>query len=215
MGAVRESGADNTLGVHASSASDRELIDRICAGSHEATAELLINRYGALLQFLARKYDEEVVSDLYNHLFTSGTWARLRKWDGQSKFSTWLGAVVHNLYAERMRTRGREAENLRKFATLSRRLSEEDCDGQAQPASAMAAVEDRSLRISRILRALESLSPRDQLVVSLLDLRDPPEKVEVVAEMLGRTVEAVRVARTRARQRLKEALEREGGECDD
>jgi RNA polymerase sigma factor (sigma-70 family) len=212
MEAVRETGAEKTPTLEYPLLPDRELIDLICAGSQEATVEFLVNRYGRLLQYLARRYDDDLLSDIYHQIFSGGTWARLRKWDGRSKFGTWLGAVAHNLHAEKMRSRGRELVNLGKFASSARRLHEEDRVERDQPIVPITDREDGDARRSWILRALNSLSPRDQLLVSLLDLRDPPEKIEIVAGMMNRTVEVVRVAHTRAKKRLREALERDGGE---
>ena len=212
MEAIRESSAEKTPRLEYQLLSDRELIDLICAGSPEATVELLVSRYGRYLQYLARRYDDDLVSDIYLHLFSAGNWARLRKWSGRSKFVTWLGVVAHNLHAEKMKSRGREAVNLEKYASSARRLQEAERVERDQPIVAITDQEDDTIRNSRILRALNSLSPRDQLLVSLLDLRDPPEKIEIVAEMMNRTVEVVRVAHTRAKQRLRDALKRDGGE---
>ena len=210
MEVARDDGSEKTPISDALSLSDQELIDRTCSGCQEAATTLLVRRYGALMQFFARKYDDDMISDLYLHLFSNGTWARLRKWDGRSKFSTWLAAVARNLYAERVRTRSREADNLRKYALSFHRLLEGDRAERDQPMVAMADQEVQTFQNSRILRAMELLSDRDRLIVSLLDLKVPPEKIEVVAEMLDRTIEAVRVAHTRAKQRLREVLEREG-----
>ncbi len=212
MEAIRESSAEKTPKLDDPLLTDQALIDLVCAGSQEATVELLVNRYGRYLQYLARRYDDDLVSDIYLHLFSAGSWARLRKWTGRLKFATWLGVVAHNLHAEKMKSRGREVVNLEKYASSVRRLQEAERVEQDQPGVAITDREDDATRNSWILRALNSLSPRDQMLVSLLDLRDPPEKIEVVAEMMNRTVEVVRVAHTRAKHRLRDALKRDGGE---
>ncbi len=150
-----------------------------------------------------------MISDLYLHLFSNGTWARLRKWDGRSKFSTWLAAVARNLYAERVRTRSHGGARFAGDALSSTVYWKETA--RDQPMVAMADQEVQTFQNSRILRAMELLSDRDRLIVSLLDLKVPPEKIEVVAEMLDRTIEAVRVAHTRAKQRLPRGARTRGG----
>ena len=196
--------------------SDGELIRLICDGSAEAANDLLLHRHRDFLAYLARKYDEELISDLYAHLFSGGTWERLKKWDGRgAKFTTWLAVVASRLYLDRIRARGREAGNLRKFARTSGRHAEDDRAEQSRPEAGLVAGEARSARVSSVLRALATLPPRDRLILSHLDLRDPPYPVESVAEMIGLRVEAVRTARSRAKERLRKALEADGVDSDD
>lgn len=211
MEVVSDCGATRPPNIDYTSLSDEALIGLICAGSEEATVAFFNHRYGHTLQTLARKYGEDLVSDIFHHLYSEGTWSRLLKWNGSSKFSTWLAIVAYNLNADKWKARNREADNLRKYASSVRRLEEEDRVERDQPTVAIMDGEDHQILRSEIVRALNSLPPREQLLISLLDLTDPPVTVESVAEMLGLSLNAVRVAHTRARQHLGRVLKRDGG----
>ncbi len=176
---------------------DPELIER--AGDGDGAAFEQIVRlthgevYGLAYRLLADPEDaRDVTQDTYLRVFRS-----LKKFRGDSSFSTWLYRITANCAYTALRKR--------------RRHLTEDIDSVEEPESTLARPEEAAdtahLR-SRLVGHLEALPAEQRAVVVLKDVYDLPH--EAIAAELGISVTAAKVRLHRARRRLRAAIEMEG-----
>ncbi len=191
-------------------AEDLRLVARIRAGE-EAAWGVLISRYQDRLFTICLRmvHNRELAADLTQDAFVKVIQG-LEKYDGRSKLSTWIIRVTMNVCLSKIRS-----EKLRRHASLegmggasgSRGESEArgfDPEQVREPGgvSGVQHAEDRH----RVLLALQRLDPDHRAVLILRDARDL--EYEQIAEVLGVAVGTVKSRLFRAREALRDEVEK-------
>ena len=131
-------------------------------------------------------------------------WRRLGRFNLQSKFSTWMHSIVANQSLMHLRSKRRaSAESLDKWREEERAW--EPADERPDHESSLA----REELTERLRSEIRLLPPLFRQVLQLRDLQELP--IEDVAARLGVTAAAVKSRLTRARQMLRERMERHVG----
>jgi len=178
--------------------SDIELIDQTLAGNQSAYADLVKRHqrfvFTLALRFAKNREDaEEITQDCFVKAYRS-----LALFQRQSKFSTWLYSIV---YTTAMST-------LRKKKVNTSSIDDEENAIQIEDNTASYDVdnaENRS-RSFYLNQAIEQLLPDDAAIITLFYKGE--QSLEEIAQTMGMEANTVKVKLFRARQRLKERLER-------
>jgi RNA polymerase sigma-70 factor (ECF subfamily) len=177
---------------------DIELIDQTLAGDQSAYAAL-VKRHQRFVFTLAMRFTktredaEEVAQDSFIKAYRS-----LQAFQGGSKFTTWLYSIVYTTAMTFLRKR--------RLDTSS--LDDENNFIQAENNNAgfennLAENKSRSFYLNE---AIEQLSADDAMIITLFYKGE--QSLEEIAVALGIEPNNVKVKLFRARQRLKEKLER-------
>lgn len=147
--------------------------------------------YALALRLVGNEHDaSDVLQDAYLRAFRS-----LRRFRGESSFSTWLYRITVNcaatLVAKRRKTSHDELLDEMDVAELSH---------ERDPEAVANSSDDRS----RLVAALADLPEPMRMVVVLRDIYDLPH--EAIATELGISQTAAKVRLHRARRRLREQL---------
>ncbi|MGZ3757396.1 MAG: RNA polymerase sigma factor [Mucilaginibacter sp.] len=177
---------------------DIELIDQALAGNQSAYADLVKRHqrfvFTLALRFAKNREDaEEITQDCFVKAYRS-----LALFQRQSKFSTWLYSIV---YTTAMST-------LRKKRVITASIDDEESAIQIEDNSASYdtnSAENRS-RSYYLNQAIAQLLPDDAAIITLFYQGE--QSLEEIAQTLGMEANTVKVKLFRARQRLKEKLER-------
>jgi RNA polymerase sigma factor (sigma-70 family) len=178
--------------------SDTELIEQTLAGNQAAYADL-VKRHQRFVFTLALRFAkvredaEEIAQDCFIKAYRS-----LASFHGQSKFSTWLYSIVYTtamtfLRKKRVDTDSIDDENT--IIQLENRSSGYDVNN----------VENKS-RSFYLSQAIDQLLPDDAAIITMFYKGE--QSLEEIAQALGMEANTVKVKLFRARQRLKEKLER-------
>ncbi len=177
---------------------DEELIKAFKTRADKAAFEALILRHRASLRrflvlHLGGSEDlDEVEQETLVRVFGS-----LGKFDGRSRFTTWLFTVSRRAAAEHARRRKRDRKALKRLALFRPDTDPRESD---EPHRQVLDAE----RKSGILAALDLLGDLDR---SLLYLRDAEgESVEALAEAFGLPAGTVKSRLSRARQKIRPTL---------
>jgi RNA polymerase sigma factor (sigma-70 family) len=178
--------------------SDIELIEQTLAGNQSAYADL-VKRHQRFVFTLAMRFTktredaEEVAQDSFIKAYRN-----LQAFQGQSKFTTWLYSIVYTTAMTFLRKR--------RLDTSS--IDDENNFIQVENQNAgfennMAENKSRSFYLNQ---AIEQLSADDATIITLFYKGE--QSLEEIAVTLGIEPNNVKVKLFRARQRLKEKLER-------
>jgi len=178
--------------------SDTKLIEQTLAGNQAAYADL-VKRHQRFVFTLAMRFAkvredaEEIAQDCFIKAYRS-----LASFQGQSKFSTWLYSIVYTtamtfLRKKRVDTNSIDDENT--IIQLENRPSAYDVNN--------AENKSRSFYLNQ---AIEQLLPDDAVIITMFYKGE--QSLEEIAQALGMEANTVKVKLFRARQRLKEKLER-------
>jgi len=181
-----------------STLSDIELIDQVLAGNQAAYADL-VKRHQRFVFTLAMRFAkgredaEEIAQDCFIKAYRS-----LGSFQRQSKFSTWLYSIVYTtamtfLRKKRVDTDSMDDENT--YIQVESQSSAYDVNN----------AENRS-RSFYLNQAIEQLLPDDATIITLFYKGE--QSLEEIGQALGMEANTVKVKLFRARQRLKEKLER-------
>lgn len=202
--ADRETDADNVTDSTASGsdgvmhhrfpgrATDQQLIDAARDGDHGAFEEL-VRRTHTDLHNLARRLvtdpddARDVVQDAYLRAYRS-----IRKFRGDSEFSTWMYRITANCAATHLGRRRRHRHD-----DLDEEVNVIDADPNNDP----EARADAMLLRRHLDAAIDDLPPKLRAVVVLRDLYDFSHAD--IARELGITESAAKVRLHRARRRLR------------
>jgi RNA polymerase sigma-70 factor (ECF subfamily) len=178
--------------------SDIELIDQVLAGNQSAYADL-VKRHQRFVFTLAMRFAkgredaEEIAQDCFIKAYRS-----LSSFQRQSKFSTWLYSIVYTT----------AMTFLRKKRVGTDSIDDENTYIQVESQSSAYDVnnaENRS-RSFYLNQAIEQLLPDDATIITLFYKGE--QSLEEIGQALGMEANTVKVKLFRARQRLKEKLER-------
>ena len=178
--------------------SDIELIEQTLAGDQSAYADLVKRHqryvFTLALRFAKNREDaEEIAQDCFIKAYRS-----LDAFQRQSKFSTWLYTIVYTT----------AMTSLRKKRVDTNSIDDKDTYVQVEAQSSSYDVnnaENRS-RSYYVNQAISQLLPDDAMIITLF--YNGEQSLEEIGRAMGMEANTVKVKLFRARQRLKEKLER-------
>src|SRR5512138_302002 len=152
-----------------SSAEDPELVRQAQQGDLAAFEELVARHRDKIY---ARAYtmmrNEEEAIDLSQEAWVKG-WQRLRQFQGESSFGTWMTRIVINLCLDQLRKQKRQrAESIEEMAEESGGVERQMPTVSINPTSGL----ERSELRARIDRALGQLSYEHRTVLILHEFED-------------------------------------------
>jgi RNA polymerase sigma factor (sigma-70 family) len=178
--------------------SDIELIEQTLAGNQFAYADL-VKRHQRFVFTLAMRFAkgredaEEIAQDCFVKAYRS-----LASFQGQSKFSTWLYSIVYTTAMTFLRKKRINTDSIDDECTFVQVESHESAYDTNN-------VENKS-RSYYLNQAIEQLLPDDGTIITLFYKGE--QSLEEIAQTMGIETNTVKVKLFRARQRLKEKLER-------
>jgi len=178
--------------------SDIELIDQVLAGNQAAYADL-VKRHQRFVFTLAMRFAkgredaEEIAQDCFIKAYRS-----LGSFQRQSKFSTWLYSIVYTTAMTFLRKKRVDTDSIDDEATFI----------QVENQSSAYDVNDaeNKSRSFYLNQAIEQLLPDDATIITLFYKGE--QSLEEIAQAMGMEANTIKVKLFRARQRLKEKLER-------
>ncbi|CAM3701308.1 RNA polymerase sigma factor [Mucilaginibacter galii] len=177
---------------------DIELIEQTLAGNQSAYADLVKRHqrfvFTLALRFTKTREDaEEVAQDCFIKAYRS-----LQSFSGNSKFTTWLYSIVYTTAMTFLRKRRLDTSSIDDESNL---IQVENRNAAFE--NNMAENKSRSYYVNQ---AIEQLMPDDAMIITLFYKGE--QSLEEIAVALGIEPNNVKVKLFRARQRLKEKLER-------
>lgn len=187
---------------------DRVLVDRTIRGSRESF-DILVEKYYRKIYNLAYRFvgDSEEANDLAQEIFTAA-YQNLKKFRGESKFSTWLFQIATN----RGKNRFKYLKRRGYFANRGGGESEDDREGyQREVPDTSAGPEDlmAGKQIQKIVQdAIDELEPDHKEIVILRDIEG--FSYDEIARILdlpeGTTKSRLHRARMVVKDKLKKVL---------
>lgn len=177
---------------------DSELIARVLKGEPQLYAEL-VKRYQNFVFTIALKYTpvredaEEIAQDAFVKAFKA-----LKDFRGDAKFSTWLYAIVNSTSITFLRKKKLQTHSLDNEHVF------EQADSQHSSAGANQ-IEVKS-KVAMVTKAIELLPPDDARLITLFYKAE--QSLEEIGTILQMETNTVKVKLHRARQRLKEKMEK-------
>lgn len=191
-------------------ADEATLVARLRAGD-EAAFEEAVRRYGPPLSAVIRRYlpDEHEAQDALQDAFLSAFKA-LSQFQADSALGTWLHRIAVNAALMKLRTRRRRPERpiedlLPKFFDDGHRADPRG-PWSLQPDDVAVGREN----VERVRRAIDQLPESYRIVLLLRDIDE--RTTEETATLLEMSIANVKTRLHRARQALRELLDREFGE---
>ena len=178
--------------------SDNEVLSRVLQGDQQAYAEI-VKRYQSFVFTIALRYvpgredAEEISQDCFVKAYRS-----LSDFRGDSKFSTWLYTIVTTTCITFLRKKKLETQSLDNEKVFEAADSVDSGFRANQ-------VEQKS-RVTMVNRAIALLSPDDAQIITLFYKGE--QSLEEIGQILGIESNTVKVRLHRARQRLKEKMEK-------
>ncbi|MES2274477.1 MAG: RNA polymerase sigma factor [Bacteroidota bacterium] len=178
--------------------SDIELINQTLAGNQSAYADL-VKQHQRFVFTLAQRFTksredaEEVAQDCFIKAYRS-----LASFQQQSKFSTWLYSIVYTTAMTHLRKKRLATDSIDDENTY---LQIADSHGGMD-----ANLAENKSRSYYLNIAIGQLLPDDATIITLF--YNGEQSLEEIAETMGMEANTVKVKLFRARQRLKEKLER-------
>jgi RNA polymerase sigma-70 factor (ECF subfamily) len=163
---------------------DRELADACRKGDREAW-NTFVARFTRFIAFAARKYAGDSADEIVQNVFLAllkddcKLWAR---YDPTYKITTWLGLLTRTQADRFRRSQPNEAKLLEEFA----------------------ADVPKERALAPVLKGMQSLSPREQLLIRLF--YEDGMTYKEIAEVTKMPVNTVGSHLLRARDTLKEAM---------
>jgi RNA polymerase sigma-70 factor (ECF subfamily) len=178
---------------------DIDVISRVIRGDQHAYAEL-VHRYKdyvftLALRFCKNREDaEEVSQDIFIKVYRS-----LADFKGTSKFSTWLYTITYNTSVTFLRKKRMDVKSIDDDHTFLQLENQESSFSANQ-------MEQKS-RVNHVNQAIGKLSADDAQIITLFHKME--QSLEEIGVILGLEPNTVKVRLHRARQRLKEKLEKD------
>ncbi|HSL31523.1 MAG TPA: sigma-70 family RNA polymerase sigma factor [Anaerolineales bacterium] len=178
---------------------EQHLVQRARNGDHEAFAALVTEyqRYVYTLALRMLKNEEEAL-DLAQETFVRA-WTALPNFRGQSKFRTWLYRITTNLCYNRLPGLRRSLSDLGNDVIAELPETNPTFDNPAH------GLESHELR-AYLHRAIDDLDEKYRLLISLRYQHEM--SYEEIAGMLNLPLGTVKTGLFRAREQLRQALER-------
>jgi len=177
---------------------DTDIISRVLKGDQQVFAQLVERYQNYVFTLVLRMIDsredaEEVSQDIFIKAFRS-----LADFRGESKFSTWLYTIVRTSCITFLRKKKLQTTSIDNEKTYIQVANQESSfrANQVEQKSRQAMVND----------AIKMLSPDDAQVITLFYKAE--QSLEEMGTILGMEPNTVKVKLHRARQRLKEKMEK-------
>lgn len=186
-------------------AGDLELARLARDGDESAFAEIMSRHSPRVFRvasrfFRRREQVEEAAQEVFLKAFT-----QLDSFEGRGSLEGWLTRIATNTCLNLLRSAGRRPE-----LSVSDLTEDEGAWLDAHTADSAAErhrAEERGVVAADLAgRVLETMSPDDRLVLTLVDGEEMP--VKEVAEMTGWSESKVKVQAFRARRRMRAAVEK-------
>jgi len=177
---------------------DIELIQQVLAGNQSAYADL-VKRHQRFVFSLAMRFSksredaEEIAQDCFIKAYRS-----LASFQQQSKFSTWLYSIVYTTamtFLRKKRVDTTSIDNDEAFIQIESKPGSYDENN----------IENKS-RSYYLNQAIDQLLPDDATIITMFYKGE--QSLDEIAQVLGIEANTVKVKLFRARQRLKDKLER-------
>jgi RNA polymerase sigma-70 factor (ECF subfamily) len=178
--------------------SDNEILSSVLRGDQQAYAEI-VKRYQNFVFTIALRYTpnredaEEIAQDCFIKAYRS-----LADFRGESKFTTWLYTIVTTTCLTFLRKKKLEVHSLDNEKVFEMAENQDSGMNANQ-------VEQKS-RVSMVNRAIALLSPDDAQIITLFYKGE--QSLEEIAQIMHMEANTVKVRLHRARQRLKEKMEK-------
>jgi RNA polymerase sigma-70 factor (ECF subfamily) len=189
---------------------EADLLALLRAGDDEAFEEL-IRRHGPQMLAVIRRYlpEESDAQDALQEALLS-VFRAIERFQGDSSLATWLHRIAVNAALMRLRTRRRRPEKpiedlLPHFSDDGHR-TEPRADWSVQPDDAAQNAELRGI----VRSAIDELPESYRTILLLRDIEE--RSTEEVADLLELSLANVKTRLHRARQALRELLDRRLGE---
>jgi RNA polymerase sigma-70 factor (ECF subfamily) len=177
---------------------DSEIIQRVLQGDHQSYAEI-VKRYQNFVFSITLRYTdnredaEEISQDVFVKAYRS-----LSDFRGASKFSTWLYTIVTTscitfLRKKKLDTHSLDNERVFELA-------------DSQDSGFRANQVEQKSRIAMVNDAIKLLNPDDAKMITLFYKGE--QTLEEIGQIMGIEPNAAKVRLHRARQRLKEKMEK-------
>lgn len=179
---------------------DQELVKAAQGGDMQAFAAL-VRKYKSRIFATASRYarNHHELDDLAQDIFIRA-WRGLHSFRGDAPFEHWLMRLaVRACYDFLRRNRNRREREISRDALLEAGCLMVDA-GDPQE------IAEESDALLLIRKAMQKLSPKDQMVITLLELEE--RSVREVAALTGWTETNVKVRAFRARQMLRKVIQR-------
>ena len=185
---------------------DVQLMLKAAAGDQSAFEQLVTRYQDRLVGFFFHLvHDRTAAEDLAQETFLRVYRSRER-YEPTARFSTWLFRIAHNLASNQKRGAARRREIPLAAGSDAHNLCPEE-QILAEKSALMPTRQIDSREMRDIVRsAIEELSERQKTVVVLHKFEEM--SYEEIGEVMGLGVVAVKSLLSRARGKLKEALER-------
>ncbi|MBS1946344.1 MAG: sigma-70 family RNA polymerase sigma factor [Bacteroidetes bacterium] len=177
---------------------DTEIISRVLKGDQQAYAHI-VERYKnyvftlAMRMIESREDAEEVAQDIFIKAYRS-----LADFRGESKFSTWLYTIARTSCITFLRKKKLETVSIENEKTLIQVENRES--------GFKANVVEVKSKHAMVNQAIKMLSPDDAQVITLFYKGE--QTLEEIGLVLGMEPNTVKVKLHRARQRLREKMEK-------
>ncbi|MFD0763400.1 RNA polymerase sigma factor [Mucilaginibacter lutimaris] len=177
---------------------DIELIEQTLNGNQSAYADLVKRHqrfvFTLALRFAKGREDaEEIAQDCFIKAYKS-----LSSFQQQSKFSTWLYSIVYTTAMTFLRKK--------RLDTHSIDADESYIQIESKPGGYDEYNVENKSRSYYLNQAIEQLLPDDAIIITMFYKGE--QSLEEIAKVMGIEANTVKVKLFRARQRLKEKLER-------
>lgn len=177
---------------------DSEIIGRVLKGEQQAFAEL-VSRYQNFVFTITLRYTgnredaEEVAQDIFVKAYRS-----LADFRGASKFSTWLYTIVTTSCISFLRKKKLETQSLDNERVYEQAVNQNSAFEANQ-------IEQKS-KMLMVNEAIKLLSPDDAKIITLFYKGE--QSLEEIGQIMGMEPNTVKVRLHRARQKLKEKMEK-------
>jgi len=177
---------------------DTEIIQRVLQGDHQLYAEI-VKRYQNFVFSITLRYTdnredaEEISQDVFVKAYRS-----LSDFRGASKFSTWLYTIVTTSCLTFLRKKKLETQSLDNERVFELADSQDSGFRSNQ-------IEQKS-RVAMVNEAIRLLSPDDAKMITLFYKGE--QTLEEIGQIMGIDPNTAKVRLHRARQRLKEKMEK-------
>lgn len=173
--------------------SDESIIEAVVERGQSDLYGLLYDRYSdkVFRKCISFSKDPEIAQDMVQDIFLK-VFFQLPKFQGKSRFSTWLYAITYNFCVEYYRKASKH-----DFTEITNEAEAPDDSLEEQ--------ELLKTQASILKRALEIISPDDKAIL-LMKYQDEAS-IKEIQEAMNLSESAVKMRLARARQRAKEAIE--------
>jgi RNA polymerase sigma-70 factor (ECF subfamily) len=174
---------------------DEQLVADVLGGNESAYAELAARHKGRVFGVASRfARDAAELEDICQEVFIQA-YVKLRQYRCDSPFEHWLLRITTHKCYDFLRKRRRTASHVSVDAML---------ESGIEPYAPLP--EPPHPQLEKLHAALAQLSPKERLVITLLELED--RCVQEVAELTGWSPANVKVRAFRARAALRKLLEK-------